>query len=116
MTKQDLKAGMVVECRCGRVYQVFRGIERSILVDKDVIINVNEDTWIGFDDIDDDLTTSFDHDFDIMKVYKSPTVSRTTKPLNYKNWDCVFERKEVKELTVSEIEKLLGYSVKIVKE
>jgi hypothetical protein len=51
-----------------------------------------------------------------MKVYDYPFCWHLTNPQKYESWVCKWKREEPKELTVSEIEKLLGFSVKIVKE
>lgn len=56
------------------------------------------------DDYDDELMCDFDKDYDIIKV---------ERPVKY---ETVFEREDVKELTVDEISKILGYKVKVVGE
>ena len=62
----------------------------------------------------EDLTHSYSSERDIMKVFdvrrrKFPECITTV-------CICTWEREEVKEMTVSDIEKELGYRVKIVKE
>lgn len=104
-TKADLKDGMVVEYRNGK--------RRMVLGDiftKDGFVNISE-----YDDnlIHNDIF-GWNPDLDIVKVYKS---SARVLPEWFK--DCyltlVWERgEEHKEMTVAEIEKELGYKIKVV--
>ena len=51
-----------------------------------------------------------------MTFHKTGFYTDVVKPSNYKGWSYTWVREEAKVLTVAEIEKLLGYAVKIVKE
>lgn len=109
MTLENLRSGMVVETRDGNRFLV--------LVDDNELLFMNGDcethigNWDGARRYNSDLTHAYGFkNLDIMKVYA-----------RIYNFDMVsnpkvllWERKEVKEMTVSEIEHVLGYSVKVV--
>lgn len=107
MTKSELKSGMVVEIRGG---------DRMICIDNNgklVLMNLNGESYMYVDDMDDDMSYPIwcDH-CTIMKVFASQKTlddCRSTKKI-------IWERPEAKEMTVADIEKALGYPVKIVKE
>jgi hypothetical protein len=104
-TKADLKDGMVVENRRGNRY--------IILNNK--LIRRGGSIW--FSDIKDDLTDKDLPDtYSIDKVYKSTAVD--LKHLFEDNsLELIWERKKeepVKEMTVEEIEKILGHKVKVI--
>lgn len=105
MKKEDLRDGMVVETRDGRRW----------LVLGDRVIASDGFNWLR--DYRNDLTMNsvticIDH-YDIMRVY-TPNLSGLDSMINTKNRP-IWERKEPKELTVAEIEELLGYPIKVVK-
>lgn len=106
--KDLIQPGSVVECRSGEKFIYINGIF------------MHSDGWMflgdgGLNDFSDDLVfLSGDKDFDIMRVFES----KSTTLYNFFNHNCltlVWERKETKEMTLEEIEKALGYPVKIVK-
>ena len=108
-TKADLKDGMVIECRDKDRFLVFGH----------KLLNSN-----GFDfinDIADDLTDKKykDKDFDIMKVYKVniENVKRLSDILKHENLELIWERIEVKRMTVDEmqqkLEELTGEKIEI---
>ena len=97
MTKKDLKDGDIVTLRNG---------DRLILCDENFIDLSDENhNWISdLDCLNNDLTyyNENDEENDVIKV---------ERPVKY---ETVFEREEVKELTVDEISEKLGYKVKVV--
>lgn len=108
-TKADLKDGMVIECRDKDRFLVFGH----------KLLNSN-----GFDfinDIADDLTDKKykDEDFDIMKVYKVniENVKKLSDILKHENLELIWERIEVKHMTVNEmrekLEELIGEKIKV---
>lgn len=118
MKKSDLKTGMVVETRNGEKYLVMYSPDFG----KRVFISFDG----GFLDLKDyleDLTfrqpkyiRKFNsHDFDIVKIY---TLGETLFDILYdKNrlqYKTIWQREEIKEMTIDEIEKELGYRIKIV--
>lgn len=106
-TKKDLKDGMVVEVIGG---------ERYLVCGKYLI---STDGYNCLSDYSDDLLVldkcreHNDYLFDIIKVYDNVYFINDI----YTTQNVIWEReKEYKEMTIAEIEKELGYSIKIVKE
>lgn len=110
-TKQDLKTGMVVELRNGGIYYVLG----DKIIGKYGFNIINDSNYL-----DNMLTRNIsDNEWNIVAVYSISS--------NCYNLDCIldkaylnliWERKEEpqpKEMTVEEIEKELGYSIKVVK-
>lgn len=105
MTKSDLKSGMIIETRDG---------ERYITIVKEDceinFMNLQGGTYLDDCELLDDMTDNIDNTYDIMKIYK----------MDYTLNDCkitqnlIWERKEVKEMTIKDIEKELGYNIKII--
>jgi hypothetical protein len=107
-TKADLKPGMVVEYRNG---------SKAVFIND---IFMEKHGWMPISDYYDDLINvrdlSCSSHYDICRVYNSKAfaVDNLLKP---ECLELIWERKEdepVKEMTVAEIEKKLGYKVKIV--
>lgn len=110
MQKSDLKIGYLVECRNGVKKMLMPNEYRTVLVSKDGF-------YYDLNSLKDDLTTDFDEDFDIMKVYGLSKFSTEVLTFDIDHRDLLWEReKSKKEMTISEIEKELGYSIKIIKE
>lgn len=106
MKKSDLKNRMVVECRNGRRYMVI----------DDMLLSTTGYNYLSTytSDLLMKTTPLTEHlaGYDIVKVYR--------KRLNVLSFmyldtnDVLWERSEVKEVTMSEIEKKFGCKVKIV--
>lgn len=118
-TKNDLKTGMFAETRNGEKWFVLRdsiyGDQLVSLEDRDTRVH----DAIGFKHINDDLTCSIEDDnsYDIVLVVSPMRYPDLGSPdAELRTAARVYEREEVKELTVAEIEKLLGYKVKVVSE
>lgn len=103
MKKEDLKQNDIVTLRNG---------DRLVLIEGDFydLSNKNHNSLSDIDDLDDYLKydgycySTEKEDNDIVKV---------ERPVEY---ETVFEREEVQELTVDEISERLGYKVKVVGE
>jgi len=118
MKKSDLKQGAIVKLRNNQMY---------ILIGKK-FVNLTDGEYMSLERYDDDLYFKTDYlyfktdAYDVMKVFNSSLEHEgyfyyIRNKLIIKPW--TWERKEEepsKELTVGEIEKLLGYKVKIIKE
>ena len=107
-TKADLKDGMVVE--------TIETHNNRYLVMGDHFIQPMCNLGIGY--YSDDLTRGDHSPYTIAKVYKStaPTIERL---FDDKYLELIWERPKeepVKEMTVAEIEKELGYKIKVVAE
>lgn len=107
MTKSDLRSGMIVKTREGERYITIVKEDGEIH-----FINLDGTTCLGSCDLLDDMTDNIDSDYDIIKIYKMDTTLRNCKTTK----DLIWERQEQKEMTIAEIEKELGYSIKIIKE
>lgn len=103
MQKSDLKNGMIVKFRNGTAAIVnLNETDREIKVTNDIYVSINA--------FQDDLTYNFTPIYDIMRVYNYIDECRTAV-----GYECIWKRKEeTKEMTVKEIEKELGYKIKIV--
>ena len=97
VSKDDLKNGDIVTLRNG---------DRLVFVGGEDFIDLSDDNNNYLSDIydlEDDLRHDSHEDSDIVKI---------ERPVEYTT---VFAREEVKEMTVEEISKALGYEVKVVK-
>lgn len=123
--KDDLSTGMLVRFRNGELcyvlidVQVFRGRGYSY---KSVLKTIDLNTTYNLDYYEDDFT--FHHpstpgaiDQDIMKIWAPHDLADIfDKARTLDNNQLVWEREpDKKEMTVAEIEKALGYSIKIIK-
>jgi hypothetical protein len=105
-TKADLKTGDVVKKRNGEV--------EIVIKEFDVLLKPKE--WNRLEDINNDLTHSFLGDGDIIAV-RRPIIPSDCQFSAFKEERgiLVYERKEVEEMTLAEVCKLLGKEIKIVK-
>ena len=109
-TKSDLKDGMVIEYRNGNRFFVFG---HKLL---------NSDNFEFINDIADDLTDKKykNKEFDIMKVYKVKieNLRKLSDILKHENLELIWERIEVKHMTVDEmreeLEKLTGEKIEVI--
>ena len=117
MTKSELKTGYIVTLRNGNEYVVMLNANFVASYEKDFL--VREHSFIHLAEYNEDLTHFGESDryrnFDIIKVGRFHFVDNV---FDYK--DCVvspiWERNEVKKMTVAEIESILGYKVEIVSD
>lgn len=108
-TLNDLEAGKhVIETRYGIKYLVCS-------TDKG-LFGVGNSGCIGLNDFEQNMKFEKNHNFDIAKVYKIKQCCYFDGILDNARLILVWEREEVKELTMADIEKLVGCKVKIVKE
>lgn len=96
----------IVKTRNGNLYLLVECTDEKL-----VGINIKDDLYVDFN-LDDDLKDLDDHDFDIMEVFEFAAAcwSRIKYDL-----ERVWKREETEEMTIAEIEKELGYKVKVVK-
>lgn len=109
-TKGNLKTGDVVLRRNGNIEIVNR--ELGMLI-------CSNGGWDDLDDIQEDLTARIcGEQWDIVEVRRPRVKSQCCfNAMKYKEHygDLVYERKEVEEMTLAEVCKLLGKEIKIVK-
>lgn len=100
-TKKDLRDGDIVTLANG---------DKLMYLDKDFkdLSVKHTNSLLDIEDLNDDLTFSQDYDKEKNNVIK------VERPLTY--YEAFNIEETVKELTVEEISKLLGYKVKIVKD
>lgn len=98
-------SGMVVECHNGERY----------LVLKDKLLN--DKHWISLGSYTPELKEyeNVVHQNDIMKIYDTIGVTNLHNIFDDDNLIIIWERHEIKEMTIAQIEKELGYNIKIVK-
>lgn len=107
MKKSDLKNGMVVEMRDRDKYMVLKTRFFEAIVS-------GEEGYEYLSDYAEDLTFEGVDELDIVAIYEPQNAGDALE----NEWDYlepIWERTELKELTVAEIEKQLGYKVKIIK-
>ena len=110
MLKSDLKIGYLVKYRNGMLEMVMplKDIkDKIIFVDK-------EGCWMEIDDYDKQLKCKAGKEYDIIAVWGFSDNVNTILKIETKHRKLLWENK--KEMTISEIEKELGYSIKIIKE
>lgn len=110
--KSLLKSGDIVIVRNGGKYRVYPDYETG------VFSRIDDIGFNRMEEYDDSLLVKplkGSRRYDITKIYraKDPTVLTSS---NLDNYRLVWERKEVKEMTMKEICDALGYDVKIKKE
>jgi hypothetical protein len=113
MKKLDLKTGMRVTLRNGSVSIVLK--ECSFYEHKDaynVYVNKECSSWDMFQYWNDDLTGTIYSKYDVMKVEQPRHPYEIFKENG--TFKTVWEREELKELTIEEIQQKLGYKIKVV--
>jgi hypothetical protein len=71
MIKSDLRTGMFVEIKEGEKYIVLLGTYEG-----DRLVNIKNGCYIGFDEVNEDLTTATESKgLDIIKVYSNDCIS-----------------------------------------
>ena len=102
MTKSDLQNGMVIEQRNGDCRLVLNGK----MIDKHGFSELGRHT--------ESLKSELSESLDIVKIY-SVNAKSTSEIFLSECLTLLWERKEPKKMTVSEIAKELGYEIEIVK-
>lgn len=111
-TKNDLRSGDVVETRSGDKFLVlsdaqwphyFRGVK----------IN-GVPRWIDLLDYAEDMTCESTRDLDIMKVWRVECPDDQPWNMSTDDMELIFEREDIREMTMSELKRFLGFTVKIV--
>lgn len=117
MQKIDLKSGDIVKTREGNTYIVLLNAEKYGQ-NTNLLINLKTGNNLEIGDYNENLTYCGDDCFDIVAVCAKGYVGENIRNhiINSKD-EWTWQREEnKKEMTISEIEKELGYSIKVVKE
>ena len=108
-TKDDLKERYIVKFRNGeeavyvKVINIYNGEPHGYTLS---IIKNGESLgkFKNIEEYNNDLTNNYNKDYDIISIYKPKYETIWTR-----------EEEEIKEMTVAEIEKELGYTIKVIK-
>lgn len=121
MELKDLKTGMRIILRNEQEYIVLKDVITPYDNGKEDMYIFVDGGWMSSNSYNDDLTCkSNNKDFDIMKVYAQNSGNYINGDVLQKNeikkMNLIWERKEKRKMTVSEICEELGYDIEIVKE
>lgn len=103
MTKNELKTGMKVTYRNGKVRYVVKDTPFG-----DGLTDVNARVWASLTTYADDLTENTNHDEDIMKVETPVNKFRVLGGGKDTDYDVVWERNEVRRITLDELRAIIG--------
>lgn len=110
MKKSDLRTGMKVTLRNGDNYIVLLNAKHKYSDNKNILVgchNYDSCDWVILDNYNEDLTNNKENkSFDIVKVEEC-------EHLGYLFTDRLEFSQPTKEMTLAEIEKELGYKIKI---
>ena len=109
MKIQDLKTGMVVETRLGEKYLIINRDGKLCGIGTNCYMTIDGE-WPH----KSNMTWPDDSDLDIMKVFE-PRLGNINRMLSDER-NCIWNREDVRKMTVSEICKELGYEVEIVRD
>lgn len=110
MKLQDLKTGMLIKTREGKLYKVYLGTE-----DEEAFCT-EEGFWIGLASYKDDMTHKKHPEFDVIKVYNYSCKAHLYSSYKTTEINLIWEREDVQELTMRELNELLvklGYNKKV---
>lgn len=109
--KELLKVGCITKSRDGILRILIQLSYKKVLIDESGF------NWFNVHDLGTDLKHGCNERFDIIEVYNYSKFISDALQISTKNRELIWKREEdKKEMTVAEIEKALGYSIKIVKE
>lgn len=126
MKKSDIKVGMHVITNNGEEYVILKDIYATSQTEKayTVMVDINGDGWMNFDEYTDDLRFDENLDgYDIKAVFVPKFYCGTLDSVNYGyadynsyRFEKLWERPIAKKMTKADIEKELGYEIEIIKE
>ena len=112
--KSLLKSGDIVVLRNGNKRKIFLDYETKHY-GKGIISDIVNRHYNALTEYDNQLICSMSPLLDIVQIYR-PRYDSDVMSINLDDYKLVWERKEVKEMTMKEICEALGYEVKIKKE
>lgn len=113
MTKKDLRTGHIVTLRSGNKYMVMLQAQTDTS-NHDVL--VNNKGFIFLNSFTEHLNDKRGKAFDIMKVECVNGFVDLRMNIPDEQCETVWEREEPKQMTVAEIEAILGYKVEIISD
>lgn len=112
--KEDIKVGMIVDIQ-GYIQPSSNGLHLVVFDDeineKILVHSTGHDRLSKFDKMLKSINK-----VRIDKIYSKPHLLKDITSMDLSLRRLLWERKEQKEMTIAEIEKELGYSIKIIKE
>lgn len=114
MTKSDLRTGMRVTKRDGTKLIVMLNCNYGCDYSCNILVNNIEYCWHDLRFYNEDLTHEKYREDDIVKV-EQPNHPYQIFFLDSNKFTTIWQRPEHKEMTLADIEKELGYPVKIIK-
>lgn len=127
MKLENIKNGMIVKTRDGDYHLVmdnkkeegFRLLDIVENTGEKVVFNLSDGNYpignyLDLDDYKENLTNLSNKEFDIMYIYTLEYFGELFRGNFKKHLTCIWKREETKEMTVEELEKELGYKIKIV--
>lgn len=117
MKNEDLKTGMILECKSGDLAMVLKGTEKGDIV--------SGDTWQPIYS-----NSSIVKDLNVVKIYQPKNnssflgknsgfeqrkINTKENALGFADYEVIWS-KDKKEMTIAQIEKELGYPIRIIKE
>lgn len=113
MKKSDLRTGMRVTTRNGGKFIILLNCSDNVHKHRDIMTSLSG-IWSDIDEYEEDLTCRTDDIFDIMTIeipeYSNDLFSESCK------FETLWQRQEIKEMTIEEIQKELGYKIKVVEK
>lgn len=109
MELKDLQTGMVIETRLGKKYLIINLDGKLCGIGTNCYMTLE-----GRHPHESNMTCPYDSDLDIVKVFK-PALGCFNYMLSDER-NRIWDREEVRKMTVSEICKELGYKVEIVRD
>lgn len=106
-TKDDLKVGYLVKVRNGRFAHVVDSTEEGHCLNY-------EGGWSELSSYSDSLHSAYNDARDIMEVYGLTEYGYNAHKFEVGKRKLLWKREEVKEMTIEEIQKVLGHKIKVV--
>lgn len=120
MKKYNIKNGMHVITKGGTEYVIISKVTAVEQTDKydTIMVQINDDGWMPFDDYDDDLHHQYCEVYDIKAVYMPRYYAYALSSVHNNFFENrfikIWERPTAKKMTKADIEKELGYDIEIV--
>ena len=111
MKKSELKSGMVIEDRRGKRGIVLIGSTQGDVIGGLGDIGGNKSTWGCLGSFNDDLTSTYGREYDIMKVFNPDDNLSFGKVFYFIKSYLIWKRVEAVELTMEEIADKFGVDV-----
>lgn len=114
MKKSDLKTGMRVTLRSGRIFIVLLNFQHAYDKSTDVLVSPDSSAWNLLDYYSDDLKHR-DYSLDDIVKVEIPEHVYAVFGIGEKKYTTIWKREnEPKEMTIEEIQEKLGYKIKVV--